>query len=347
MTFVGMDLGAVQRGANSMSTQAGELSRLLGQLDGVVANLPAMWPGTDGDAFQGAWFAHHRPALLAVADELTSRARWLVRQIEDQADISGMTADLVRGALLEACEVPAETSAQSLLDLSAAAYRDSGDVGGWHRLSDAELLAMGIDPSMVRDPASGFSASVFVNSDGQVVVAYAGSQGFLNGPALTPDALADAEGSVYLSQQSEQAVALALAIRNDVGTENVVFTGHSLGGRLAAVSAIATGAHAETYNAAGVSPSELMYAHVAGGGDGPNILEWLGAHNPMMDDRYDAAILGINTNNIVNHQAPNDILGVLQGATPFPDAAGFQQPTGINTLNPIDAHSLDQLDESI
>ncbi|KAA1421553.1 hypothetical protein F0U44_04505 [Nocardioides humilatus] len=347
MTFVGMDLVQVQRGADSMSMQAGELTGLLGQLDGVIANLTALWPGPDCDAFQTTWFEHHRPALLAASDELIQRAEWLMRQIEDQAEVSGMTVDQVRGIMLAPCLEPGDTSAQTLLQLSQAAYSDSGDVGDWHRLSDEELLALGIDPSLVRDPASGFSASIFQNSDGQIVVAYCGTTEWFDGIAPGADLVADAQGSVYLSQQSEQAVALALAIRNQVGVDNVVFTGHSLGGRLAAVSSIATGAHAETYNAAGVSPSEMMYAHIAGGGEGPGFFQWIGTHNPVLPDQYDAAILGIDTSNIVNHQAPNDILGGLQSLTNVEDAAGSQQYTGYDTWNPIEAHSLDSLDESI
>lgn len=344
MTFLGMDLAAVHRGATALAGQAEGLADLLGQVDGVVANATAQWPGPDCETFQTIWFEHHRPALAAASDELAAKAQWLIAQLQDQAEVSGMTPDQVRGLGLAPGEVPANTSAQSLLDLSQAAYDDSGDVGGWHRLDDAELIAMGIDPAMVRDPATGFSASVFVNADGQVVVAYAGTQGFLNGAALTPDALADVEGSVYLSQQSEHAVALALAIRNEVGTENVVFTGHSLGGRLAAVSAIATGAHAETFNAAGVGPSEMMYAHIAGGGEGPSFFQWLGTHNPMLDDRYDAAVLGIDTSNVVNHQAVNDALGLVQGGAGIPDAVGTQHYHVVEPLNPIDAHGLDALD---
>lgn len=347
MTFVGMDLAAVQRGADSMSMQSGELASLLGQLDGTISNLSALWPGPDCDAFQSTWFERHRPALLAVANELTARAQWVVQQLQDQVDVSGMTMDQVRAIALGVCEAPGDTSTQTLLTLSQAAYADTGDVGDWHRLSDEELRAMGIDPSMVRDPASGFSASIFRNSDGDVVVAYRGTERWLNGWAADPDALADAEGSLYLSQQSEQAVALSLAVRNQVGVDHVTFTGHSLGGRLAAVSSIATGAHAETYNAAGVSPSEMMYAHIAGGGQGPGFFQWLGTHNPMLPDQYDAAILGIDTSHIVNHAAPDDILGIAQGINGVPDAAGSQQYTGIDTLNPIHAHSTESLDNQI
>ncbi|WP_183097780.1 DUF2974 domain-containing protein [Nocardioides pelophilus] len=347
MTFVGMDLVAVQRGATAMAAQGDRLTDLLSQLDGAVANLTVLWPGPDCDAFQTAWFDQHRSSFQAAADELSTRAQWLQRQLEDQAEVSGMTMDQVSALVLEPCVEPGDTSTQTLLDLSQAAYPDSGDVGGWHRLSDDELLVLGIDPGMVRDPASGFSASVFRNAEGQIVVAYRGTTEWFSGFAVGPDLLADVEGSVYLSQQSEQAVALALALRNAVGVENLTFTGHSLGGRLAAVSSIATGAHADTFNAAGVSPSEMMYAHIAGGGEGPNFFQWLGTHNPLMDDRFDAAVLGIDTSNIVNHQAPNDILGSLQVATPVPDAVGTQQYTPIETLNPIDAHGLDSLDESI
>lgn len=356
MTFVGMDLATVQRGADSMSVQAGELSSLLGQLDGTISNLTALWPGADCDAFQSAWFDHHRPAISAAADELTSRAQWLARQLQDQVEVSGMTMDQVRAITLGVCEEPAGPTTQELLHLAAGANSPLGDVsGGWHRLTDAELIQMGIDPSMLRDPTTGFSASIFRNPDGQVVVSYEGTHQWADaylgtdGLHLVPgkDFQADVDGAVYLSAQTEEAVALALAVKSAAGADAVTFTGHSLGGRLAAVSSVATGAPAVTFNAAGVSPSELMYAHIAGGGQGPSIGSWIGAHNPFLDSTQEAQAMGIDTSNISNYQGNWDPISRGQQYTPFPDAAGVQHHVQIDFSDPISDHGLDSLDAQI
>ncbi len=53
---------------------------------------------------------------------------------------------------------------------------------------------------------------------------------------------------------------LAKGLVQSVGADHVSFTGHSLGGRLAAVSSVATGCPAVTFDAAGVSNSELAVA---------------------------------------------------------------------------------------
>ena len=58
------------------------------------------------------------------------------------------------------------------------------------------------------------------------------------------------------SEQYEEAVALALAVYDAVGGR-VTFTGHSLGGGLASAQALATGAPAVTFNAAGLDPATI------------------------------------------------------------------------------------------
>ncbi|MEZ0579873.1 hypothetical protein [Nocardioides sp. MH1] len=361
MTFVGMDLAAVQRGADSMSMQSGELASLLGQLDGTISNLSALWPGPDCDAFQNTWFERHRPALLAVANELTARAQWVVQQLQDQVDVSGMTMDQVRGVTLGVCEAVPAPSSQEMLYLSYGANDQERDDEllrhGWRRVTDAkELEGLGVSPGMLRDSSTGFSASIFRNADGRVVVTYEGTHDWgrvrlgPGGPYFSPgtDLRADVVGAVALSRQSEQAVQLAQAVKGSMTAPGMLyFTGHSLGGRLAAVSSIATGAPAETFSAAGVSPSEMMYAHIAGGGQAPSLFQWLETHNPMFPDQYDAALLGVDTSHIVNHDEPNDILGILQGVNGVPDAAGQQQYTGFDTWNFVDAHGLDSLDNQI
>lgn len=348
MTFLGMDPAAVQRAADALRAQGRELDGMVVQVDALVEQAAFVWPGPDSDRFRETWFDMHRPSLLATAAEVAARSAWLASQVEAQLGVSGMSASDAGPGV---CEDPSATTGD-LLDLSRAAYNDHGGIPGWDRLSDEELGSLGIDPALLQDPTTGFSACVFRNAEGALVVAYRGTTEWVAvrqsgaGVTVAPglDLHADVLGSTYLSRQSEQAVALALAVQTAVGTDNVVFTGHSLGGRLAALASIATGAPAETFNAAGMSPSEMMYAHIAGGGTQPSFWQWLGSHDVFSDGNADAAHLGIDTSSITNHSASGDVLSGLQSGSPAPDALGNQHVYVIDGVNPVDSHSLDTLE---
>lgn len=53
-------------------------------------------------------------------------------------------------------------------------------------------------------------------------------------------------------KQYNQAIDLVTKLSKALGAENLVITGHSLGGGLASASSLATGIKAETFNAAGL-----------------------------------------------------------------------------------------------
>jgi hypothetical protein len=154
--------------------------------------------------------------------------------------------------------------------LSKDAYneRSGGDLNGWRRLSNEELAALGIDPSdldgrrplrpgemMMADPGGdGFRAAVYVK-DGRYVVAFAGTD-----PTQPGDIATDVGQAVGLgTSQYVKAQALGRQISGRLGG-NVVFTGHSLGGGLAAHAALSTGGTAVTFNAAGLSDNSIRSA---------------------------------------------------------------------------------------
>lgn len=352
MTFVGMDPVEVRTVADGLLARSRDLEEVRARVDGLIVVAAASWPGPDSDAFRELWTSTLRGGVGTVSQELAARSTWLLAQIDEQVEVSAASGGAATPAGGPAGGAKATYQAAvtpgSLLDLSRAAYEDKGDVGGWHRLSDAELRALGLDPSSVRDPATGFSASVFRSPDGEYVVAYRGTTEWFGPQVAGKDLQADLHGSVGLSRQSEQAVALALALKNAVGGDNVTFTGHSLGGRLAALSAVATGAHAETFNAAGMSPTELMYAKVAGGGE-VGFFQWLGAHGPSFLDRTDAAVLGIDTSNITNYRGVGDPLtGVQEQVLPAaPDAVGRQVDVFVDDPNPLKWHDLDAMEAGV
>lgn len=121
---------------------------------------------------------------------------------------------------------------------------------GWSRLDATRLQAAGIDPSMLEDPSTGFRAGIYTDGSGHYVLAFAGSndgKDWLNNLE---------QGAGFSSQQYLEAKNLAMAAKVAYG-DNLVITGHSLGGGLAALAAAKTGSAAVTFNAAGVHDDTL------------------------------------------------------------------------------------------
>ena len=126
--------------------------------------------------------------------------------------------------------------------------------GGYTRLSDEEVRALGIDPALLRDPATGFAAGIFQKGK-EYVVAITGTDF-----GTSEDVNEDATGAMTMSPQSQNAVRLAQAVNaSSALSDNSVYVGHSLGGRLAAVASMESGNPAITFNAAGVSPATVAY----------------------------------------------------------------------------------------
>lgn len=159
------------------------------------------------------------------------------------------------------------TADRELLQCADAAYKYGVDEQSrlpmnYRSLSDAELKKLGIDSGMLVDDASGFKASVYYKDpDGPYVVAFAGS----DFDSDRKDLLNDAAGGHGTTKQDMLAINLARAMA-DKGTD-VIYTGHSLGGRQASLAAIATGSPAVTFNPAGPSASAVSLALYARDGN--------------------------------------------------------------------------------
>jgi hypothetical protein len=120
---------------------------------------------------------------------------------------------------------------------------------GDHMLNPATGKSVAVDPKLLEDSASGFSASIYQNRSGQTVVAFAGTN-----PKEFGDVKADlGQGADVTTTQYNRAALVAHQVQGIAGAGNVAFTGHSLGGGLAATAALATGETAVTFNAAGPS----------------------------------------------------------------------------------------------
>lgn len=122
--------------------------------------------------------------------------------------------------------------------------------GTWQRMDDAAVRAAGIDPSLLHDGKSGFDASLYRDASGAVVVAYAGTD---EGKDWRHNFR---QGLGFEDAQYDQAIALAREAKRAFGN-NVVLTGQSLGGGLAAAASMVGEVPAVTFNAAGVHDKTL------------------------------------------------------------------------------------------
>src|SRR3546814_3373202 len=122
--------------------------------------------------------------------------------------------------------------------------------GTWARMDDAAVRAVGIDPALLHDAMTGFDASLYRDASGAVVVAYAGSDEWQDWPHNFR------QGLGLEDVQYDQAIALADEAKRAFG-DDVILTGQSLGGGLAAAASMANEVPAVTFNAAGVHDKTL------------------------------------------------------------------------------------------
>ena len=122
--------------------------------------------------------------------------------------------------------------------------------GTWQRMDDAAVRTAGIDPSLLHDGKSGFDASLYRDASGAVAVAYAGTD---EGKDWRHNFR---QGLGFEDAQYDQAIALAQQAKQAFGND-VVLTGQSLGGGLAAAASMVSEVPAVTFNAAGVHDKTL------------------------------------------------------------------------------------------
>lgn len=118
--------------------------------------------------------------------------------------------------------------------------------GDWRRMEDAALREAGIDPALLHDGKSGFGANFYTNGQGHVVLAFTGTD---EGQDWKHNLR---QGLGLRDAQYDQAIDLAGQARRAYG-DDLVVTGHSLGGGLAAAASMVHEVPAVTFNAAGVN----------------------------------------------------------------------------------------------
>lgn len=293
----GTDAERLREVASRLDGEAARVARVTADGTTRLGLLTAAWQGSDLDDFRQEWRLAER-ALGDCSTRLTTVARALRAQADEQVAASGgsggapatpstpgpaaprtgpPTPDPRTGSSFD--EDVRGTEGQPVdRDLWALAHHVYGpDNGlydhpllhdsqpdlpeGYSEVSDDDLHALGIDPATFEDAGSGLQSALYRTADGGYVLAFRGSDSELS------DWLDNGRQGVGLpAQQYTQAMALAQQLDVATGGE-VTFTGHSLGGGLAAAAAMATGQPAVTFDAAGVHDNTAeAAAELRGGG---------------------------------------------------------------------------------
>jgi hypothetical protein len=174
---------------------------------------------------------------------------------------------------------------------------------GWQEVSAAEREELGLGALQLWDDHSGFNSQLYRNnSKGHYVYAFQGT----NLTAINDWLNNVMQGGGVEADQYKLGLENGLLLSKQLGTVELQFTGHSLGGGLAAAAATAAGVKAITFNAAGVHANTLKkYGKVC----------------------EDALPL------VINYFIPGELLTFLQTKTLMPDAIGIQKELPAPLLN--------------
>ncbi|WP_408953619.1 hypothetical protein [Lysobacter sp. Hz 25] len=150
---------------------------------------------------------------------------------------------------------------REVLALSRSLGADDEVPAGWHRASEAELEQYGLTPQQLHPEGSGFNAELFIpdpavfGPDAAPVLQFEGTD-FADLEDVNAD-VAQALGNdeAYYNQAIDIASSVA-----EHGGDNVIFSGHSLGGGLATAAALVTGNRGIVSNPAGVNPATVEAA---------------------------------------------------------------------------------------
>ena len=149
------------------------------------------------------------------------------------------------------------------------------------------------------DANTGFRAMLYQSKDAEeIVVVY---RGVRRTNILQDSQTCLSQGLGFGAAVYRQAIELAIAVVEAYG-DKVIFTGHSMGGGLAASASIVANRPAVTFNSAGVHPATL---------------EGFGLDNATIEERLKA---------IENYYVPGEWLSTLQGPCFVKSAAGIHIP---------------------
>lgn len=133
--------------------------------------------------------------------------------------------------------------------------------GSYHVASDAELAPYKISNRLLSSSGSDFRSRAYIDdATGKMVIAFKGTN-----PSNLKDIANDIGQNFGLyAPYYSKAMAIGREIAKSSYADTVTFTGHSLGGGLAATAAITSGRPADTFNAAGVAVPTYLAARAEG-----------------------------------------------------------------------------------
>ena len=339
MASVGADVEQLRALAQLFGDKATSLEDVVNSINGQLHS--AGWVGEDADAFKSDWDSNLTALVRNVVQSLRACNTSLNQQADEQEKASAVNGSIsgakaVGGAAKAANGgsgsdpyngKPREGEAGRDADyarLAQAAYEKGDPIpDGWRKISDDELAELGIDPSEL-DTKYGMQATVYQNADGKYVLAFRGTE-LDREPGK--DLGNDIAGGAFTSFQVNEAINVSTKLAKAVGPENLDFTGHSLGGELASVAAIATGGQAVTFNAAGVSTTSETIARgscltnfgTQSPMDGSNVKAYSYAYDPVnggQDMAHDSTLLGYADLIAPRAYGERHIISASEGASP-------------------------------
>ena len=316
MASVGADVEQLRALAQLFGDKATSLEDVVSSINGQLHS--AGWVGEDADAFKSDWDSNLTALVRNVVQSLRACNTSLNQQADEQEKASAVNGSISGakgvGSIAKSGSggsgsdpyngKPREGEAGRDADyarLAQAAYETGDPIpDGWRKVPDDELAELGIDPSDLDHTVTGMQATIYQNADGKYVLAFRGTE---KDRQPFADFGNDIAGGVATSLQVANAINLSTKLAKAVGPENVDFTGHSLGGELASVAAIATGGQAVTFNAAGVSTTSETIARgscltnfgTQSPFDGSNVKAYSYALDPLnnaQDGVHDSGLLG-------------------------------------------------------
>ena len=351
MASVGADVEQLRALAQLFGDKATSLEDVVNSINGQLHS--AGWVGEDADAFKSDWDSNLTVLVRNVVDSLREHNTSLNQQADEQEKASAVNGSISGakgvGSIAKAGSggsgsdpyngKPREGEAGRDADyarLAQAAYENGDPIpDGWRKISDDELAELGIDPSEL-DTKYGMQATVYQNADGKYVLAFRGTE-LDREPGK--DLGNDIAGGAFTSFQVNEAINVSTKLAKAVGPENLDFTGHSLGGELASVAAIATGGQAVTFNAAGVSVTSEALAR-------GNCLTNFGTQSPFDGSNVKAYSFALDPLSYAQDIARDGLFGRMDLIAPR--AYGERHVVPMNSdmkssANPIDYHHMEYL----